>query len=62
VRVLGDKPNFIRFLRLKRHCCFFFTTLSVWVDHFRLSVMCTLRNLKLHYCPVDVDRVVLPVS
>ena len=22
----------------------FFTTLSVWVDHFRLSVMCTPRN------------------
>uniref|UniRef100_A0A674END0 Uncharacterized protein n=1 Tax=Salmo trutta TaxID=8032 RepID=A0A674END0_SALTR len=34
-------------LRLKRRNCAFFTTLSVWVDHFRLSVMCMPRNLKL---------------
>ena len=27
--------------------CDFFTTLSVWVDHFSLSVMCTPRNLTL---------------
>ena len=25
-------------------CCALFTTLSVWMDHFRLSVMCTPRN------------------
>ena len=47
VRVLGDKLNFFSLLRLKRCCCAFFTTLSVWVDHFSLSVICTLRNLKL---------------
>ena len=45
-------------------CCTFFTTLSVWADHFSLSVMCTPRNLKLHllhYCPIDVDRGLLPM-
>ena len=45
VRVLGDKPNFLSLLRLKRHCYAFFTKLSVWVDHFCLSVLCTPRNL-----------------
>jgi hypothetical protein len=30
----GDKPHFFSLLRLKMHCCTFFTTLSVWVDHF----------------------------
>uniref|UniRef100_A0A8C7UQL0 Nitric oxide synthase n=1 Tax=Oncorhynchus mykiss TaxID=8022 RepID=A0A8C7UQL0_ONCMY len=44
VCVFGDKPNFFSLLRLKRRCCAFFTTLSVWVDHFSLSVMCTPRN------------------
>ena len=28
----GDKPNFFSLLRLKRRCCAFSTTLSVWVD------------------------------
>ena len=58
-RVLGAKPNFFSLLRVKMRCCAFFTTLSVWVDQFSLSVMCTQRNLTyypLHYCPVDVDR------
>ena len=41
VRVLGAKPNFFSLLRLKRRSCAFFTTLPVWVDHFRSSVMCT---------------------
>ena len=44
--VFGDKPNFFSLLRLKRCYCAFFTTLSVWVDNFSLSVMCTPRNLK----------------
>ena len=38
--------------------------LSVWVDQFSLSVMCTPGNLTyytLHYCPVDVDRELLPL-
>ena len=64
VCVFGDKPNFVSLLRLKRRCCAFFTTLSVWVDHFSLSVMCTLRNLTFHifhYYPVDVDRGLLPL-
>jgi hypothetical protein len=40
------------------------TTLSVWVDHFRLSVMCTPRNLKLFTFSAavpSVDRDVLPL-
>ena len=52
--IFGDKPNFFSLLMLKRRCCAFFTTLSVWVDHFSLSVRCG-------YCPVDVDRGVLPL-
>ena len=47
LRVLRAKPNLFSLLRLKRRCCSFFTTLSVWLDHFRSSVMCTQRNLKL---------------
>ena len=47
VSVFGDKSNFFSLLRLKRHYCAFFTTLSVWVDYFSLSVICTPRNLKL---------------
>ena len=47
MRVLGVTLNFFSLLRLKRRCCTFFTTLSVWVDHYSLSVMCTSRNLKL---------------
>ena len=47
VRVFGDKPHFFSLLRLKRGCCAFFTTLSVWVYQFSLSVICTQRNFKL---------------
>jgi hypothetical protein len=32
---------------LTLRCCAFFTMLSVWLDHFSWSMMCTLRNLKL---------------
>ena len=56
---LVGKLNFFSLLRLKRRYCAFFMTLSVWVEQFSLSVMCTSRNLTfhlLHYCPVDVDR------
>ena len=35
-------------------CCAFFTTLSVWVDQFSLSVMCTPRNLKLTTLSITV--------
>jgi hypothetical protein len=45
--VLVAKPNVFTLLRLKKRCCAYFTILSVWVEHFRLSVMCTLRNVKL---------------
>ena len=47
-----------------RWYCEFFTMLSVWVDDFSLPVICTPRNLTLHllhYCPIDVDRGVLPL-
>ena len=54
-QVLGDKPNFFCLLRLKRRCCSFFTTLSVWVDHFKSSEMCTPRNLKLSTCSTAVE-------
>jgi hypothetical protein len=47
MRVLGAKPNSFSLLRLKRCCCAYVTRLHVWMDHFRLLVMCTLRNLKL---------------
>ena len=47
MRVFGDKLKFFSLLRLKRRCCAFFITLSVWVDQFSWSVVCTLRILKL---------------
>ena len=65
MRVLGDKTHFFSLLRLKRRCSVFFTTLSVRVDHFSLSVMLYAEELKtfhvLHWCPVDVDWRVLPL-
>ena len=42
MKVLGDKPNFFSLLRLKRRCCAFFNTLSVWMEHFNCG-------------PIDVD-------
>ena len=58
-----DKPNFFSLLRLKRRCCAFFTMLSVWVDHFSVSVYAEeLKTFHLLHCsPVDVDRGVLPL-
>jgi hypothetical protein len=47
VSMLEAKTNFFSLFRLERRYCVFFTTLSVWRDHFRSSVMCKPRNLKL---------------
>ena len=39
VRVVGDTPQFFSLLRVKRFCCTFFTTLSVWVVSTAVSLM-----------------------
>ena len=61
VRVLGALTNVFSLLRLKRHCCAFFTTVSV--EPFQVLGDVHAKELEafdpLHCGPVDVDGDVL---